>query len=222
VVTVAGTNATDFTVTTSPSTNAAEPGSGSQLHLDRDLQACNDWSPSSVNQYRRQCPRQPAAVPLTGNPPIASVSTASLAFVSQPEGSLSPYQTVTLKNAAAYSPLTVSGISLSAGNFQQASNCPATLGALASCTVTIAFMPGATGTLTADLTFADNFSQQLCKQTECCAVGSRHGRACRKVVDDFRQLWNSSAREQKRASNRHANQYRRRNPNDFKPITYRS
>jgi len=74
-------------------------------------------------------------------------------------------------------------------------------------------------TLTADLTLRIISLNQLWKQTECCAVGSRHGGACRKVVDDFRHFGTLTAREQNRGvktvtlTNTGVG-----NPNDFKPI----
>ena len=166
-VTVVGTNSAEFTVTTNPS-----PNCGGSLPANASCVLSVTFKPVSTGvrvatiQIADNAANSPQTVALTGNPPIASVSTASLTFASQPEGSLSPYQTVTLKNTAAYSSLAVSGISISGNNFQQASNCPGTLVAKASCNVTVAFMPGATGTLTANLDFADNsLNNSASKQT---------------------------------------------------------
>lgn len=157
VITVVGANPADFTVTTSPSNNC-----GGTLSASSTCALTVTFKPATTGvrlatiNLADNAVNSPQSVALTGNPPRASVSTASVGFASQPEGSLSPYQSVTLKNTGAYSSLNVSGITLSASNFQQANNCPASLAANASCTVTVAFMPGVTGKLAANLIFADN------------------------------------------------------------------
>jgi Beta-propeller repeat/Abnormal spindle-like microcephaly-assoc'd, ASPM-SPD-2-Hydin len=167
VITVVGANPADFTVTTSPSNNCGGtlPASAS-CTLTVTFKAATTGVRLATINIADNAANSPQSVALTGNPPIASVSTASVSFASRPEGSLSPYQTVTLKNTGAYSSLNVSGISLSASNFQQANNCPATLAANASCSVTVAFMPSATGRLVANLTFSDNaFNDAASKQS---------------------------------------------------------
>ena len=157
VLAIVGANATDFSVVTIPSTNC-----GGTLTVGATCTVTVAFKPittgvrTAMINIADDAATSPQTVALTGNPPVASVSTTSLSFASQPEGSLSAYQTVTLKNTAAYSSLNVSGISLSGGNFQQANSCVGTLGTNASCVVTVAFMPSATGTLDADLNFADN------------------------------------------------------------------
>jgi hypothetical protein len=167
VVSVVGTNSADFIVTTSPSNNC-----GGSIAASASCTLSVTFKPPIAGvrlatiQITDNASNSPQTVALIGNPPTASVSTASLTFASRAEGSLSPYQTVTLKNTAAYSSLTVSGISLSKSNFQQANNCHGSLAANASCVVTVAFMPGATGTLASTLTFSDNsLNNSASKQT---------------------------------------------------------
>ncbi len=157
VVGVAGTNAADFSVTTTPPTNCGGIlAAGATCTLTVTFKpAVTGVRVASVN-IADNASNSPQSVGLTGNPPIASISTNSLKFASQPEGRLSPYQTVELKNGSLYSSLVVSGISLSGSNYQEANNCPTSLTVSASCTVTVAFMPATTGTLAADLIFSDN------------------------------------------------------------------
>lgn len=156
-ITVIGADPADFTVTTTPANNCggALPASASCTLTVTFKPATTGVRLATIN-IADSAANSPQSVALAGNPPVASVSTASLTFASQAEGSLSPYQTVTLKNTEAYSSLNISGISLSTVNFQQANNCPVALAASASCTVTVAFMPGATGQLAANLSFSDN------------------------------------------------------------------
>jgi concanavalin A-like lectin/glucanase superfamily protein/Big-like domain-containing protein/ASPM-SPD-2-Hydin domain-containing protein len=103
-------------------------------------------------------PNSPQAAQLsgTGTAPV-TLSPASLSFGSQVFGTTSAKQTVTLKNTQT-GPLTISGVSTS-GNFAQTSNCPLspnTLGAAASCTISVTFTPTALGTRTGTLTITDN------------------------------------------------------------------
>lgn len=176
VVTVSGANATDFAVVTSPANNC-----GGTLAPSATCTLSVTFKPPTTGvqvaeiQVTDNASNSPQTVILTGNPPIASLSTSSLTFASQPEGSMSPYQTVTLKNSASYSSLSVSGISLAAGNFQQANNCPATLGAAATCSVTVAFGPGATGTLNGNLIFSDNSLNNTASQQTVLLDGTATG-----------------------------------------------
>jgi trimeric autotransporter adhesin len=101
---------------------------------------------------------QTATLSGTGTAP-ATLSPASLAFASQGIGTKSARKTVTLRNNQP-DPLTISGISTS-GDFAQTSTCPlspGTLGAAASCSISVAFTPTAPGTRTGTLTVTDSAS----------------------------------------------------------------
>jgi trimeric autotransporter adhesin len=109
----------------------------------------------TVNDNARNTP-QTAQLSGTGTAPV-SLSPAALSFGNQVFGTTSAKQTVTLKNTQTV-PLTISGVS-AAGDFAQTSNCPLapnTLGASASCTISVTFTPTALGTRTGTLTIADN------------------------------------------------------------------
>jgi len=90
----------------------------------------------------------PNVVNLTGtgvSQPLLTLNPSSLTFANQTVDTASPYQTVTVGNAATTSltfnnpPFTISS------NFAQTNNCPASLAQNATCTVNIAFLPTQNG-----------------------------------------------------------------------------
>ncbi|MEO8972891.1 MAG: N,N-dimethylformamidase beta subunit family domain-containing protein [Ktedonobacteraceae bacterium] len=90
--------------------------------------------------------------------PAVSLKPTSLSFGNQVVGTTSDPQTVTLTNSG-NAALSISNIALSgtnAGDFAQTNNCPSTLNNGASCTITVTFTPGATGTRSASVTLTDN------------------------------------------------------------------
>ena len=99
------------------------------------------------------------AGPLPG--PALTVNPAALTFASQPQGTVSGAQTVTITNSGS-APVIVSGVNLSGTNsadFRQTSTCPlspSTLAASGSCAVSITFVPSATGTRSASLSVTSN------------------------------------------------------------------
>lgn len=100
-------------------------------------------------------------VSLSGNgvPPVA-VGPTSLSFAGQPLGTTSAGQVVTLVNNQS-TQITIASITSSLGDFGLSSTCPISpskLAAGASCSVSVAFSPTATGTRSGTLTFVDNAS----------------------------------------------------------------
>jgi len=94
--------------------------------------------------------------------PYATFSTTKLTFAATAEGFASASQAVTLKNTGK-APLSLSGTGLgisisgtNASSFSQTNTCGTSVAAGASCAVTVVFKPTATGSLTAELSFADN------------------------------------------------------------------
>jgi len=86
-----------------------------------------------------------------------SLSTSAIAFGSSPVGQTSATQTVTLTSnnaATGFNGVTVSGPDPSA--FLTSSNCPSVISRSASCTVSVAFAPTATGPLSATLSITDS------------------------------------------------------------------
>jgi uncharacterized repeat protein (TIGR01451 family) len=87
--------------------------------------------------------------------PIVTLSSPSLNFASEPVGTPSTAQTVTLKNTSAS--LALTGLSIVAsGDFAQTNNCGTGLAALASCNILVTFQPTGTGTRNGAITITDN------------------------------------------------------------------
>ncbi|MGD0923020.1 MAG: choice-of-anchor D domain-containing protein, partial [Terriglobia bacterium] len=101
-------------------------------------------------------PGSPHTVALggVGVGPVAVLSTTSLNFGNQPVGTTSVPRLVNLSNTG-NAPMTVTGIIVS-GDFGQSSNCPSTLAARGYCTMTVTFMPAATGPRNGAITVTDN------------------------------------------------------------------
>ena len=87
-------------------------------------------------------------------PPQVSLQPAMLTFASQTVSSQSASQSLTLQNTGGMA-LAVGGIQAS-GDFTETNNCPASLAALASCSIAVTFAPTATGTRQGALTISDN------------------------------------------------------------------
>jgi Astacin (Peptidase family M12A)/Abnormal spindle-like microcephaly-assoc'd, ASPM-SPD-2-Hydin len=100
----------------------------------------------------------PQTVSLTGTgvAPVVTITTtpASETFAAQTVNTTSAGKAVVVKNTGNTSTLLT--VSAATGDFAQTNNCPATLNAAASCTVTVTFTPQTTGTLTGSFTVTDN------------------------------------------------------------------
>ncbi len=97
------------------------------------------------------------SVPLSGtglSAPHVQLSAGSLSFGSQTLGTTSGAQTVTVTNTGG-GPLALDDIAAS-GDFGQAGNCPASLAAGASCSLSVTFAPTAAGARTGTLTLTDD------------------------------------------------------------------
>ena len=95
---------------------------------------------------------------VTGGAPAASLSTSSLTFNGQIQGTTSASQTVTLSNIG-YVTLNISGFSVmgnNPGDFPETSTCGSSLAAGGNCTFNISFDPGGTGSRSASLVITDN------------------------------------------------------------------
>jgi len=95
---------------------------------------------------------------INGTIPSVNLSPLSVNFGKQNIGTTSTAQTVRLVNSGT-SPLSISSITLTgtnSGDFAQTNNCPSSLAANASCTVSATFTPTSPGVRNANLTFTDN------------------------------------------------------------------
>ena len=160
--TVTGTNATSFlrTASTCGSTLAA----GASCTVSVAFKPVATGTLNATLSVADNATGSPQSVALSGTGTAAATYTVSLSpttltFASTPEGSTSAAQTVTVKNTGT-GVLTLSSETVTGTNatsfLRTASTCGSTLAAGASCTVSVAFKPVATGTLNATLSVADN------------------------------------------------------------------
>jgi hypothetical protein len=101
----------------------------------------------------------PQTVALTGVGTDITLAPTSLVFGGQGVGSTSAAQTVTLTNKLAVQAISITSISLSGanpGDFAETNTCGTSVGAQASCTISVTFTPTATGTRTASVMITDN------------------------------------------------------------------
>jgi DNA-binding beta-propeller fold protein YncE len=100
----------------------------------------------------------PHHVSLTGTGAVGqgavTLTPASLTFVAQPVGTFSAAQLATLKNTGVGT-LKITSIGRS-GDFYEGNNCPTTLAAGASCTLSVKFTPTSPGPKAGSVTITDN------------------------------------------------------------------
>ena len=103
-------------------------------------------------------PPNPQTVVLSGTGTVVELVPTSLSFGDQSVGTTSVAETVTMTNVGT-TMLTISGISvtgINAGDFSQTHTCGGTLGAGASCSISVKFHPSATGARSAAISISDN------------------------------------------------------------------
>ncbi|MCU1313733.1 MAG: BNR/Asp-box repeat protein, partial [Acidobacteriaceae bacterium] len=96
-----------------------------------------------------------ASVAIRNAPATASITPASLAFSSQAVGTASGPQALTVQNTGTTA-LTLGTMTVSTREFVLSGQCPATLAAGVSCSVSVVFAPTATGALSATLSVPAN------------------------------------------------------------------
>jgi len=94
------------------------------------------------------------AVGASGSP-VVKLSATSLNYASQPVGTPSATQGVTLTNTSSALALT-NLITTASGDFAQTNNCGTSLAAQSSCSILVTFTPTATGTRTGSIMISDN------------------------------------------------------------------
>lgn len=164
-VSVAGTNAADFSETnTCPLSPVATLAAGANCTISVKFQPSASGQRDAAISITDNAGGSPQAISLTGIGTAISVNLnpASLTFSAQDVGAASSPQSVTLQNTGS-GPLTISSLSLTGANaadFSQKNNCPAgpaaTLAAGLSCTIDVTFDPAATGSRAASLTISDD------------------------------------------------------------------
>lgn len=101
---------------------------------------------------------KPQVIELSGQGTVVELSPSSLNFGSQKVGTKSAPQTITLTNQGITS-LGITQISIggiNARDFAETNNCPSSLNAGATCTITVTFNPSKTGTRKAQVSITDH------------------------------------------------------------------
>ncbi len=159
-ITLTGPNASSFTQTST---------CGSTLAASASCAISASFAPAATGTLTASivvatnAAGSPQSLTLTGTgtaapTPSASFNNSSLTFASTVQGVASTSQSVTLSNIG-NAALTISGVTLTGANassFSQTNTCGSSLAIGANCTVSITFIPAATGSLTATLSVADN------------------------------------------------------------------
>jgi phospholipase C len=158
-ITITGTNASDFSETTTCGSSVAA-GGNCTISVTFTPTAAGSLSASvSVTDNAAGSP-QTIALSGTGTAgaPAVTLTPTSLTFATTVQGATSKTQTVTLTNTGSGA-LTITSASLTGTNatdFSETNTCGSSVNAGASCTFSVTFKPTATGTLTASLSIADN------------------------------------------------------------------
>ena len=156
-ISITGANANNFTQTNNCS---ASVNAGASCTINVIFRPTANGSRTASLRVADNATGSPHLVPLsgTGTSPAVSLSPNSLAFPIQMRNTTSPPRTVTLSNTGTAA-LTITSITItgtSASSFAQTNNCPSSLNASATCTISVTFRPTATGSRTASLRVADN------------------------------------------------------------------
>jgi uncharacterized repeat protein (TIGR03803 family) len=160
-ITLTGTNPGSFTKTTTCGTSLA---AGASCTISVVLKPATTGALSAKLSVADNATGSPQTVSLTGTglpAPTVTLTPTSLTFASTAVGSSTAAQVVTLKNTSTTTALTINsgGITFTGGDpgsFTKTTNCGTTLAIGASCTISVAFKPAASGSLTASLSVADD------------------------------------------------------------------
>jgi len=153
-VTVTG----DFTKQNQCSTTLA-PGNSCNVQIS--FKPRTQGTGTGTLSFSDNAPGSPQTVPLTGTGTIVKVSPTSLTFSGQHVGTKSAPQTITVTNVSRTNPVTFSKLQITGTNssdFHDGTTCSISqpLAAGGSCTITVTFKPGGTGTRTANVSLTDD------------------------------------------------------------------
>ena len=159
-ITVTGTNAGDFSQTTTCGPTLSAPGN---CTISVTFKPTASGARSASVSIADNAAGSPQSVALSGTgaaagTPTASLAPTSLTFASQNLNTSSTAQSVTLSNTGTAA-LTISGITIggtNAGDFSQTNTCGASVAASANCTISVTFKPTASGARSASVSVADN------------------------------------------------------------------
>jgi hypothetical protein len=162
-ISLAGANPGRFGLTHNCPIGGSGLAAGGNCTVNVTFTPNNNTARSALLRVLVAAPAVSGSVTLTGTTvrPVATLSTASLAFGNVPMNTISAPQTVTVTNNGTV-PLVFSSIFMggpNAARFPQTNDCPiggAGLAPNSSCTVTITFQPNRRAARSATLTIRDN------------------------------------------------------------------
>lgn len=166
-IAISGPNAAEFAIVTAG--GSACPVSNGILAAAASCMVGVGFAPQSAGsktatlRFTDNAAGSPQTVTLTGSaisPATVQVSPAGISFAPQSVGIASAPQVITVSNTGS-SPLAINGVSITGsntGDFSQTNNCPPSLGAAASCLISISFDPafGSSASRSATVMVADN------------------------------------------------------------------
>lgn len=161
-IAITGTNASDFAQTNNCGSSL---NAGASCTLNVTFTPSAPGTRTAAVSVTDNASGSPQSISLTGTgtsagTPTASLSLSTLTFTSQPVGTTSPAQSVTLSNSgtAALSITSMGITGTNAGDFAQSNSCGSSLATNASCTINVTFTPTASGARAASISVTDNAS----------------------------------------------------------------
>jgi hypothetical protein len=161
VISVAGTNSSEFGETTTCGSTLAQAASCS---ISVTFSPATAGGKTASVQIADNAADSPEAISLVGTgvapAPVMSLSLGTIAFGNQSIGASSNSQSITITNSGN---VLLTGISISitganASDFSKTTTCGSSLAAAASCTITVTFAPASTGAKSASISIAGNAS----------------------------------------------------------------
>jgi hypothetical protein len=156
---ITGTNASDFAQSNTCGNSVA---AGATFTIGVTFRPSASGARTATLSVADNASGSPQTVSLsgTGIAPAVSFSPTTLSFLSQPVGTTSTTQTITLANRGNVT-LSITSLAITgtnASDFAQTNSCGNSVGAGATCTIGVTFTPSASGARTATLSVADNAS----------------------------------------------------------------
>jgi hypothetical protein len=154
-ITITGTNAADFTQT---HTCGASLAAGAKCTFSITFTPSAIGARSASLSVTDSAAGSPQLIPLTGVGTTAKLAPATLNFGSVTVGTTSAAKIITLTNIGTTA-ITITGIGITgaaAGDFSQTHTCGASLGAGASCTISVQLKPTVMGNRSAAVRLTDN------------------------------------------------------------------
>ncbi|TAM82207.1 MAG: choice-of-anchor D domain-containing protein [Acidobacteria bacterium] len=152
-IAITGANGGDYSQTNNCGTSLAA-GASCSINVTFTPTAAGTRTASLAVTDNAPASPQTAALSGSGTAPAATLSPTSLTFANQPVGTSSSPQNVTLSNSGTGN-LNISSIGVT-GDFSQTNNCGSSVAPGSNCTISVTFVPTATGTRTGSLTVSDN------------------------------------------------------------------